>query len=182
MWGLALQWSRQRPPTCLTPRLEHGERMVLVSQVPQLSHHRSVFLQNCNNNGRRCGVSWNFGLPCLQYRPGNEETFGTDVKFCYDLISEPPHISCNISRDIWNSSRHFKIYICLFHDFSRSPGWKKSALYAESRASVFIWKIFDSSGWMGSITAYRPFLARSAFSAPLRAENVIKGIGAFVIY
>lgn len=122
------------------------------------------------------------GQPCLKYRPDNEETFRTDVKFCDDLLFEPPHISCNISRDIWNSSRHLKIHICLFHDFSRSPGWKKKFVYAESRASVFIWKIFDSLGWMGKIRTCRLFLARPAFRAPLRAENVIKGIGAFVIY
>jgi hypothetical protein len=41
-----------------------------------------------------------FGKPCLQYRPDNEETLGTAVKFCDDLLSEPPHISCNISSNI----------------------------------------------------------------------------------
>jgi len=148
-----------------------------------ITDQTSLFLHNGTNNGRRCVVSWSFRQTLSSVPPWQRRNLGD----CREILRRST---------FWATThllQYFKEYLKFFATFQNlylfipqflAELWleKKCVLYAESRASVFIWKIFDSSGWMGSIRTCRLFLASPAFSAPLRAENVIKGIGAFVIY
>jgi hypothetical protein len=55
----------------------------------------------------------------------NKEAVGS-ARRLLQYCQLPDKNSLDISRDIWNFSRYFKIFICLFHDFSRNP-WRCSA-------------------------------------------------------
>jgi hypothetical protein len=48
----------------------------------------------------------------------NKEAVGS-ARRLLQYCQLPDKNSRDISRDIWNFSQHFKIFICLFHDFSR---------------------------------------------------------------
>jgi len=108
----------------------------------------SLFLQNGTNNGRRCVVSWSF-RPTLSWVPPWQ---GRNLRNWSETLRRST---------FWATAlllQHFKGCLKFFATFKNlylfiprflAELWleeKKSVLYSESRASVFVWKIFDSSG------------------------------------